>query len=505
VSAHDPDHEVASPAEASPAEASPAESAQPEAAQPEASPAEASPAESAQPEAAQPESAQPEAAQPESAGAAPGRGRREARGAAASGQHGVAVLLVIACLAILAPFTATFNFEARVDWQSAINVRDEVTARQIQRGSMQLSLLLFEVQRRVFNQKQFQQFAGQVDITQLAPYMMSAFGTEDGAESLGAFVGIDTSSLSELAISGGSFEYRVSAESGKINVNCLAVQRDDKDNPAGRVTETVEALMLPTLYDPYFEEEKADGQFYTRSDLLRSMADYIDDDVQTFDLVRLRSSSSRPENYRYTQLFDPYQERNGRLDSIDELHLVEGIDDDWMAAFGHELTVYGGCKVNVNFASAEQIAQIIRYAVHPDDADKVEGEAFLLKTMPLANYIVESREFSLFKDLEAFKELAEKPDQFISPLDAMGGDAEQNLNLPIIPEGISVRAKGQVQDGDTIQGLDDVATADPEHVYRIEVITEVGSVKKRLDAVYDIDYQRAQSQGKGAWLYIREE
>ena len=31
------------------------------------------------------------------------------------------------------------------------------------------------------------------------------------------------------------------------------------------------------------------------------------------------------------------------------------------------------------------------------------------------------------------------------------------------------------------------------------------AVKKRLDAVYDLKYQRAQSQGQGAWLYMREE
>jgi type II secretory pathway component PulK len=436
--------------------------------------------------------------------ASPAAPRRRPR-PPARGQQGVAVLMVLACLAILAPFIATFNYQARVDWQAAVNVRDEITARQIQRGSMQLSLLLFEVQRMVFNQKQFRDMVGSMDITQVAPYLMSVFGTEDGAEGLGALVGIDTSALSGLAITGGSFEYRVTAESGKINVNCMAVQKDDKDNPAGRVTETLEALMLPALYDPYFEEEKADGQYYTRSDILRNMADYIDDDLYVFDLVKLRSASSRPESYRYTQLFDPYRERNARLDSIEELHLVEGIDDDWMAAFGHELTVYGGCKVNLNFASAEQIALVLRHAVADDDRWKTEGENFLIKTMPLANYVIESREFSLFKDLEAFKDLVAQPDQFMSPLMAMGGAATTPQSLPRIPEGMEVRVNGGSKDGETWGGLSDVATVAPESIYRIEVITEVGAVKKRLTAVYDMKFQRAQSQGQGAWLYLREE
>ena len=446
---------------------------------------------------------------PNEAPVAPRRRSRNNRGGSA--QQGVVVLLVIACLAILAPFTASFNFQAQVDWQSSINVRDEVTARQIQRGAARLSLLLFEVQRMVFNQKQFRDMVGNMDITQVAPYLMSVFGTEEGAEGLGALVGLDTTALSDLAVSGGTFEYRVTAESGKININCLAVQGDlskeDTDNPAGRVTETVEALMLPTLYDPFFEEQKADGQYYTRSDIIRAMADYIDTDTYIFDLVRLRSSSSRPENYRYQQLFDAYQERNHLLDSVEELHLVEGIDDDWMSAFSHELTVYGGCKVNLNFASAEQIALVLRHAVSAEDKWKTEGENFLLKTLPLANYIIESREFSLFKDLNAFKELVQQPDQFMSPLAALGGaDADEVQNLPRIPEGMEVRVNGGPrEDGTRFGGLSDVATVLPEHVYRVEVITEVGAVKKRLTAVYDMKYKRSQSQGQGAWLYLREE
>ena len=424
------------------------------------------------------------------------------------GQMGIAVLMVLVCLAMLAPFTASFNYQSRVDWQSAINVRDEVAARQVQRGAMQLSLLLFEIQRMVFNQKQFRDFMGNWDITQVAPYLMSVFGTEDGAEGIGALTGFDTSAFGDLAIEGGSFEYRVYAESGKINVNCLGKQgkANARDNPAGRTVESLEALMLPTIYNPLFEEEKADGQYYTRAQILSAMADYVDDDIQRFDLVKLRSTSGT-ERYRYSELHDPYQARNGYLDSVEELHLIEGIDDDWMAAFSHELTTYGECKVNLNFASAEQIALVIRHSVQNQFRDKVEGENFLLKVMPLANYVIEMREFSLFQDLNAFKELVEKPDQFISPLAALGGDVEDNQNLPRIPEGIGVLVNPpQGQDSEEGSGgLSEVATVKPERTYTIEVITEVGAVTKRLTATYDMQYSRSQTQGKGAWLYIRED
>ena len=53
--------------------------------------------------------------------------------------------------------------------------------------------------------------------------------------------------------------------------------------------------------------------------------------------------------------------------------------------------------------------------------------------------------------------------------------------------------------------IEDIATVEPERVYRLEVITEVGMVKKRLSAVYDMQATRTQSTGKGAWLYFRED
>jgi type II secretory pathway component PulK len=427
--------------------------------------------------------------------------RRRAR----KGEQGIAILMVLACLAVLLPFTASFNYNARIEWQSAVNNADEVKARQIQRGALQLSVLLFELQRMVFNQKQFRDYVGAMDITQVAPYLMSVFGSQDGAEGLGALVGVDTSSLSDLSISEGNFEVRLEAESGKINVNCLANKAEGNDNPQKRVVEALEQIMQPVLYDPLFDEEKSDGQRYTRQDVLTAIVDYIDDDRKRFDLVRLRSGGVA-ERYRYTELYDAYQARDARLDSIDELHLVQGVDDDWMAAFSNNLTVYGACKVNLNFASAEQIALVLRHAVSGRDKWKTEGENYLLMTMPLANFLVEQREFNLFGKLDDVKEMAGKPDQFLTPM-MFGQEVDQtNTALPKVPDGMEVRVNGgKNKQGDVWGGLKEVANVEPERIYRVEIVTEVGAVRKRLTAIYDMQYARSNSQGNGAWLYYRQE
>ncbi len=430
----------------------------------------------------------------------PGQGR----------EHGIAILMVLACLAVLMPFTASFSYTTRVDWQAAINLRDEVAARNLNRGGLRLSLLLFELQRMVFNQKQFRQMLGTWDITQVAPYLMSAFGSKDGHEGIAGMAGLDASTFKELSIDNGSFEIRVEAESGKLNVNCLGQTGQGKDSSQARTVETIEAMLMPTLYDPLFDEEKGDGQRYTRKQIIQAMVDYIDDDIKSFDVVKLATSSTQ-ERYRYTEIFDPYEPRNARLDSIEELNLVEGVDDDIMMAFGADLTVYGSCKVNLNFASADQIALVLRHSVDAADKWKTEGENFLMKTLPLARYIVDQRTFALFDDMKAFEELVEKPDKFVSPLAMMGGAsagnaaALRNANMPRIPEGIQIRLNGEEKEGETFGGVNDIASIAPERVYRIEIIAEAGAVKKRLTAVYDMQYARAQSKGTGAWIYYRED
>jgi len=438
-------------------------------------------------------------------------------------QRGVAILMVVACLAVLMPFTATFSYNSRVDFQSAVNLRDEVVARNLQRGALRLSLLLFELQRMVFSQKQFREMVGSMDITQVAPYLMSIFGSKDGSQAIGGVAsmfgldGFDASVLGNLAAEYGSFEVRLEAESGKVNVNCLAKSDEDQ----ARVVETLEAMLLPTLYDPLFEEEKADGQRYTRADVIKALVDYVDEDQKNFDMVKLTSGSTQ-ERYRYTELFDPYAARDARLDSVEEVQLAEGWDDDLMLAIGGDLTVYGSCKVNVNFASADQIALLIRNSVAAEDKWRVEGENFLLKVMPLARYVVEWRTFALFKGLEDFQKFVEKPDQFVSPLAMLGslgggssGSTQRNPNLPRIPEGIKLEtgggkgggqpAKDTKDDADKKLGLKDLANTDPERIYRVEIITEVGQVRRRLNAVYDMQYARSQSKGTGAWLFYRED
>lgn len=443
-------------------------------------------------------------------------------------ERGVALIMVIACLAIIFPFMSEFSYRARVDWQGAVNQGDEIRARNAERGALRISVLMFELQRMLFNSKKMRNRLGAFDITQFAGYLMSAFGTPDGTEGLGAMAGM--SGLPDMSLGEGyEFEVRVMAEGGRINVNCLG-DTSGKATKQKQAARSLYSIMAPTLYNPLFEEEKSDGRRYRRDEVLASIVDYLDDDRERFDVERLTSSSAG-ESTEYTQLHDPYLARNARMDSIDEIYLVEGVDDDWMAAFGPALTVYGDCKVNLNFASAEMIANVIAATAKPADRWKVEGENFALYAQRMANFIVINRDMNLFKDLKSFVDLVANPMAKASPFAMLtGGDAEdmdremQEANRQL-PEPIQLNFKAakkrskrrrrnrqSKEEPEEEQGLEsqdvtvnDVATVDPEKTYRVEITTTVGAVRKKLTAIYGMNYVRTRTRGQGAWLHIRGE
>jgi general secretion pathway protein K len=73
------------------------------------------------------------------------------------------------------------------------------------------------------------------------------------------------------------------------------------------------------------------------------------------------------ENQPYDRGEDRYRAKNARLDSLDELYLVAGVGDAFMAAFGDALTVYlpRDAKQNVNELSRRGLVQLAARMADP--------------------------------------------------------------------------------------------------------------------------------------------
>ena len=65
----------------------------------------------------------------------------------------------------------------------------------------------------------------------------------------------------------------------------------------------------------------------------------------------------------------PYLSKNGPFDTMEEIRLVEGWQDDVMDRFGANLTLYGDGKINLLTASPEMLEALLKTHVTPPPSD----------------------------------------------------------------------------------------------------------------------------------------
>jgi general secretion pathway protein K len=141
---------------------------------------------------------------------------------------------------------------------------------------------------------------------------------------------------------------RIEDEERKVNVSQLS-------GLSAVAGPQLQRFMLATrdpVYDVLFDREDANGNRFTRRDVAAALKDWVDEDsttsaVGTNPALPFEDSFS-DENFAYDRGDDRYKAKNARYDSLDELFMVNGISDAFMAAFGDQLTVYPDVNAPTN-------------------------------------------------------------------------------------------------------------------------------------------------------------
>ena len=170
----------------------------------------------------------------------------------------------------------------------------------------------------------------------------------------------------------GSYSAKTVDENSRINVIGLDGLGGQ---PMAALTE-LRAMMAPPKYDFIFDEDDANRDRVQRDDVIIAMKDWIDnDEVGTgIDPTNLRSpfvSAFSDENGSYDRYNPRYKAKNGRFDSLQELYMVRGVNDRFMAAFGDRLTIWPdiNSKLNINTSDPQQMmTNILIAARNPNDA-----------------------------------------------------------------------------------------------------------------------------------------
>ncbi len=284
-------------------------------------------------------------------------------------ERGAALLLVLMVVAVVTVMATELAYDTRVSLQIAANARDELRASHQARAAVALSRLVLHFQQRL---DQAGGAAGQVMAGVQAA--QGGAGALPAAASQGSFsfrlwdaIPVDDTTMALLLGTGPTSTARGKADEGfqatiedeerKVNVAQLA----GLSTVAGPQLQRLLLALRDPGYDVLFDKEDDLGNRLSRRDVAVALRDWADEDATT-STVGLNplapfEKGFGDENQYYDRGEDRYRAKNARFDSLDELHMVAGIGDAFMGAFGDQLTVYPdvNATINVNTTDPEQI------------------------------------------------------------------------------------------------------------------------------------------------------
>jgi general secretion pathway protein K len=405
------------------------------------------------------------------------------------GQSGVALLITISVLALLIALVSEFTYQTTVYSAQAANARDEVRAHYLARSSVALSRLVIRIQQRFIDpiMKQVQQMMTQpttngqpppdlgfsLRITDYAGPIMGFFGgTKEEAAGLGSLIGLDLSQAKGLGMKSGKIDAEITAEDGKIDINCGGGPVPDHNKQA-MIYRLLSALIMSPRYNKLFSQRNADGQFVDRVDLPRGIIDWADADEQLFDPTMGMSGT---EDYRYDARSDPYKAHNNYYDTPDEVALVRGMDANFLEAFLPYLTVHSSdpnCRVNLATVKGDctpLLVGLIKAALI-DPKTNIPSDPTVLddnRTYPIASILCERGTAVGFDSINTIVQVLSNP---------AGSIARDDPRYQMMQSmrGITI----------TQQQMNAVAYVGPPRVYRIVATGESGKVKKKITAVID--------------------
>ncbi|MEY4632024.1 MAG: hypothetical protein RIQ81_2144 [Pseudomonadota bacterium] len=275
------------------------------------------------------------------------------------GDKGIALLMAVMMIAIMILFAAESIVSSQVDLQLAVTQRDRVRAEYAAKSGFNLSTFMLSADLAkdltLSSTPALQSLGlGDMDLrlwellNQLPP-----LGGED-ADMVQSFVAafglsnvMDSGTIDQLKAIEGSFAIKIADEQQKIDLNyCSSGARE----PCAAVRAMLTALLSCPAEKAFLSKKRL-----TPMELSARVQDWVDPDS------RVESESGfSDESDPYSRRKKPYKAKNGPLDSIDELKMIEGWDEDVHKVFAPYLTVFpiwkkreDRPKININSAPRE--------------------------------------------------------------------------------------------------------------------------------------------------------
>ncbi len=294
-----------------------------------------------------------------------------ARARALRKRRGVALILVLAALTVLTVMLTEIQDESSAEFGSSLAARDAVIAEYAAKSAINLSRLLIAAEPTIRRSLTlvFALVGGprQVPVWEYADRILGAFNDSDGAEGFASLAGVDPKLGKNLGLKGAGFELRIVDEDSKINFNVAA--RGDAFSQT-RLAAQIIGLIGSPQFSPMFEGRDADDQYTDRRTACQAIIDWVDPDQDQAlcDPTSNTAQQAGSEDSFYQLLKNPYPRKNAAFDSLEELHRVRGVSDDFWSTFidpdpdnpdKRIVTVWGQGAVNVNTANPQTLLALV--------------------------------------------------------------------------------------------------------------------------------------------------
>lgn len=243
--------------------------------------------------------------------------------------RGVVLLLVLSAVALFTVLVVNFSAEQNLDIELSYNYRDSVQAQYIARSGIEAAMSVLKIDDQAYD-------AEDEDWGEFAEYALVASGYLEGP----AFTGTLTD------------------ESGKFDLNSLLISQDQAQF---RVKKKEQFVRLFTLLEIDITEAEA-------GELADAVKDWLDEDDET---------ETDSENDYYQSLDHPYECKNARMDSPEEILLVKGMKPEYYYGTEHYegiknfITAGPGGKININTAT-DKVLMSISDSINEEVAESIK-------------------------------------------------------------------------------------------------------------------------------------
>lgn len=309
-------------------------------------------------------------------------------------ERGIALVMVMGAIAILTVMLAELQDETSVELAAATGQRDAVQAEYVARSALNLSRLLIASEPTMRKAiaplfMMMKRTPPQLPLWEFSDRLLGAFNDEESSGEFSRTIGVDISAGKNLGMPQGRWELVIVDEDSKINMNLGAAN----EIAHIRLAKEIMGLISPMQYDALFSSSDGTGQFSDRFQTCQALIDWADVDEQAFncDMNQLTAASSAgvEDNY-YALLPKPYRRKNASYDSLEELHMVRGVSEDFWATFidpdpsdpkKRVVTVWGQGAINVNTANAQTLHAVVCSGALPNTpmcVDPMQAQTFIM-------------------------------------------------------------------------------------------------------------------------------